>query len=446
MEVTPSIYDRTLMIDRWALSLAAGAVATILAWPAILQACGNEEVAIGAELYFPLAYGNRPTRAELADIGLQAFQDATLSASGKLACSSCHSPQNAFGPPAASGFVAGGAQMDRLGFRNTPSLTYVHSPVPFTEHFVEPEVTGGTDDEGPTGGRTWDGRAASGHAQALLPLMDPNEMANGSVAEVAERVRRAPYAAAFSRVVSAPGENVFDNAEAVVGWLTVALEAFEHTTAFHPFSSKYDAWLRDDVELSPQERRGMALFNDIKKGNCAGCHPSLHKNPANHFPMFTDFGYAALGVPRNRSLAVNADATFFDLGLCGPLRRDLAQRPEYCGMFRTPSLRNVAKRHSFFHNGALRSLRDVVEFYVTRDLTPSRWYPRTADGQVLQYDDLPPSYRKNLNIDAPFRPLPGNKPRLTRAEIDDVVAFLGTLNDGYSVPRPRVALVSERRR
>ena len=71
------------------------------------------------------------------------------------------------------------------------------------------------------------------------------------------------------------------------------------------------------------------------------------------FPLFTDFGLIAIGVPRHRGLPANTDPGFFDLGLCGPLRSDLRDRAEYCGRFRTPGLRNVALRGSFFHNGVL---------------------------------------------------------------------------------------------
>ena len=88
-------------------------------------------------------------------------------------------------------------------------------------------------------------------------------------------------------------------------------------------------------------------------------------------------------------------------------------------------------RKSFFHNGAFHSLKKVVEFYATRDTDPAKWYPRAADGTVAVYNDLPEQYRANLNTDPPFGGKPGDKPALNDAEIDDIVAFLGTLTDGY---------------
>jgi len=425
------------------LKYAIGLLAVLaVALPIVVSfACGGEVMPeIGTELYHPLAYGDRPTVNDLVAMGRKIFFDPSLSASGKQSCASCHDPAHAYGAPNGSAVQVGGPGMNRFGFRDTPSLTYLHSPVPFTEHFFESEPSSiNGDDEGPTGGRTWDGRVDTGHDQALMPLLDPNEMANRDPHEILQRLVKTGYAAEFKALVSAPGENVFDDANASIGWMTVALEAFESSPAdFHSFTSKYDAYLRDQVELTPAEKRGLDLFNDMKKGNCASCHTSSHKNPASHLPIFTDFGFVALAVPRNASLPANQDANFHDLGLCGPLRTDMKTRPEYCGLFRTPSLRNVALKKSFFHNGAMHSLRDVVEFYATRDTNPAKWYGRDHAGKPLKYNDLPEAYWANINDDAPFKPQINGKPRLTAREIDDIVAFLGTLSDGYTayVPPP----------
>ncbi|MEO7432250.1 MAG: cytochrome-c peroxidase, partial [Dokdonella sp.] len=115
------------------------------------------------------------------------------------------------------------------------------------------------------------------------------------------------------------------------------------------------------------------------------------------------------------------------------------------GLFRTPTLRNVALRRTFFHNGKFQSLRDVVAFYVTRDITPERWYSKDSAGRVEAYDDLPTEYRANINRDPPFEgQAPGMKPRLDEREIDDVIAFLGTLTDGYVKKNPYRAERRER--
>jgi cytochrome c peroxidase len=137
----------------------------------------------------------------------------------------------------------------------------------------------------------------------------------------------------------------------------------------------------------------------------------------------------ALGAPRNASRATR-DPAFFDLGLCA--RSDPAGRAELCGLFRTPSLRNVALTAPYFHNASFATLEDAVAFYATRDLDPARWYP-VVDSQVQRYNDLPAAYRANVQQGAPFRRA-GQPPALTPQDVADVVAFLNTLTDGFSVP------------
>jgi len=97
-----------------------------------------------------------------------------------------------------------------------------------------------------------------------------------------------------------------------------------------------------------------------------------------------------------------------------------------------PTLRNAARTAPYFHNGAIASLRDVVEFYVTRDTAPGDWYP-SGGGGPRRFDDLPAGLVAAVNTsEVPYDREPGEQPALTPAEIDDVVAFLRTLDDGYN--------------
>jgi cytochrome c peroxidase len=222
---------------------------------------------------------------------------------------------------------------------------------------------------------------------------------------------------------------VFSDPALVFKGVLLALETFQQTPeAFYPYTSKYDAYLRREAALSAQEARGLDAFNDPAKGNCARCHPSAIREGA--FPQFTDFGYAALGVPRNMALPANADPRYHDLGLCGPLRTDLKEAQAYCGLFRTPSLRNAALKRSYFHNGVLHRLEDVVRFYAERDTAPQKWY--SARAGVARFDDLPAKYWSNLDSQPPLDRHRGDKPALNDAEIRDIVAFLKTLTDGYA--------------
>jgi cytochrome c peroxidase len=383
--------------------------------------------ATAAPPFYANTFEKTPSNAAMSAVGRALFFDAALSASGKVACSSCHDERRAFGPPNGKPVQRGGSRGRSYGVRAVPSLMYAQNIPPFTEHNFDDEGDDGID-QGPAGGRTWDGRAQSAHEQARLPLFSPFEMANANQAAVVDKVRRASYAAQFR---DAFGSKVLDDGAAAFKAILMALEIFEQSPAeFYPYTSKYDAWLRHRASLSAEESRGLAAFNDPAKGNCARCHPSGVRNGA--FPQFTDFGYAALGAPRNPAIPANANRQYFDLGLCGPLRRDLADRPEYCGLFRTPTLRNVATRRSFFHNGVVHRLDDAVRFYAERDLQPQRWYPRGPGGGTLKFDDLPPKYLSNIDAQPPFDRRPGDPPALSEGDIRDIVAFLNALTDGYT--------------
>src|SRR5262249_21348808 len=136
-------------------------------------------------------------------------------------------------------------------------------------------------------------------------------------------------------------------------------------------------------------------------GNCASCHPSEPLRDGTP-PAFSDYGLVALGLPRNAEIPANGDARYVDLGMCGPARIDLANEAKACGRFRTPTLRNVATREVFFHNGVVHTLRDAVAFYATRDSDAARWFPRGPGGVPLLFDDLPARYRANVETGAPF--------------------------------------------
>lgn len=360
----------------------------------------------------------------LRDLGAKLFADTSLSASGSLSCASCHVPGRAFGPAGAQAVELGGPAGASPGTRAVPSLRYLHAVPPFTRHFFASDGDESFDN-GPTGGLTWDGRVDRARDQAKIPLLSPIEMANASESTIVEKLRAAPYTREL-RALAAGGLD-----------LAVALEAIEvfqeDPARFSPYSSRYDRVLAGAATLSPDEQRGLALFNDPKKGNCTSCHPS-ERGTNGSPPAFSDFAMVALGVPRNPDIQANADSAYFDLGLCGPARTDLVAKPDYCGLFRTPSLRNVAVRQNFFHNGVVHSLREAVAFYATRDTDPARWYGRAAGGDPRKFTDLPEIYWRNVETGPPFGRRPGETPALSDADIDAIVAFLKTLTDADVLP------------
>jgi cytochrome c peroxidase len=282
-------------------------------------------------------------------------------------------------------------------------------------------------EEPPTGGFSWDGRFNALREQATFPLLAHNEMANAGPEEVVTKLSHASYADDFREAF---GAQIFDDPSRAYAGMLTAIERFElEDQSFHPYSSEYDDYLDGKAHLTAQQQRGLALFDDPRRGNCASCHLDRKGADGSH-PLFTDYQFEALGVPRNPEIRANATSGYFDMGLCGPLRTDQAKESKYCGLFKTPTLRNVAARRVFFHNGRFHTLKDALRFYVQRDTNPELWYPVSSLGQVDKFDDLPPQLRGNIDvIDEPLTRSKGASPAWSDAEIDDVIAFLKTLTD-----------------
>lgn len=400
-------------------------------------------------------------------LGQKIFSDTALSVSGQQSCASCHVAQYAFtadptpsGPDHGLPVPLGGANMDQPGFRNTPSLMYLsYAPAFFF------------DAQGhPNGGFFRDGRAATLPDQAIAPFTTPFEMANTDAAAVIEKLQTRPYLGDFEALY---GAAVLNDPATALQRVGAALAAFETESAqFHPFSSKYDFWLSGQAQLSAQERRGLSLFN--AKGNCAACHPSTSANGSTP-PLFTDFSYDNLGVPRNPDIPANSDTrapaygpsnsndgihTYYDLGICGPLRADNGLNlSSICGQFKVPTLRNIALTAPYFHNGRFATLQDAIAFYVRRDTNPEQFYPTLPDGSVTKFDDLPAlyggqflvnvtepgsdaGYVGNVNTsEIPYNRTLSGTPALSPAEIDDLITFLCTLTDGYDPNRPNALVL-----
>lgn len=101
-------------------------------------------------------------------------------------------------------------------------------------------------------------------------------------------------------------------------------------------------------------------------------------------------------------------------------------------MFKVPIPRNVARRQPFFHNGKFSSLKDALTFYVQRDTNPEKCYPRDPNGSIRKFDDIPLDMQSNIKVsEAAFDRNPGDQPALDDGEIDDLIALLKTLNDGW---------------
>jgi cytochrome c peroxidase len=367
-----------------------------------------------------------------AQVGKLMFFDKNLSASGKMACSTCHDPNYAYAPPNSLAVQPGGPNMNVAGTRAVPSLRYKDNTPPYSDLFDNPD---GISAPGPGGGFTQDGRAPTLADQAQIPLLAANEMANTSTADVVTKIQKSTYATLFQQTF---GDAVFDNPQKAFAFAMKALQAYQlEDVSFHPYTSKYDLYAANKIggDLTASEARGLAVFSDPDKGNCFACHYS-GAGQNGSVALFTDFSYAAIGVPRNTkdipaNVLVRGLPTWYDLGICNRPDHPVAANAQYCGMFKTPTLRNVATRKAFFHNGQFKQLADVIRFYNTRDTNPELWYP-TVNGVVQKFDDLPTKYRGNIDSQMPLDGRPrGSQPAMTEQDMADLLAFLGTLTDGY---------------
>lgn len=368
-------------------------------------------------LFFSLTRAEAAANAKRISLGRRIFFDAALSEPRGTSCASCHDPALAYAGDHGSGMgVALGSKPGVFARRNTPSLYYLKY-VPRFRFYQEDDDKHALETE-PYGGFFWDGRADSIAALVSQPLLNPREMNNGDPANIAKKLARASYARDFE----AEFPHALSDPNAAMAALGSALEAFLTAPEMAPFSSKFDAFLRGTAKLSPKEAQGLALFKDRDRFGCSKCHVVNDKSNVPERSMFTDFGYEAVGAPRNAKLAARDE----DRGLCERTDPDNPTNGnEWCVMFRTPSLRNVAVRKSFMHNGSFASLRDVVSFYSTRASNPNRWYPSGTP-----FDDTPTPYRGLINqMVVPYNRAPTQGPAFTDPEIDAIVAFLGTLTD-----------------
>ncbi len=377
----------------------------------------RERPASAPSIADPPAASAEPSPHRIA-LGRKVFFDPSLSEPPGTSCASCHDPARAFaGNHGSTLGVPLGSRPGHYARRNTPSLLYLTYVRRLHPHWEE---------DAPLvdmfGGFFWDGRVDTISALVQQPLLNPDEMNGQSAARAAAQVRASEYGEEFAEEF--PG--ALNGGDETLRALGEAVGAYLLGPEMSPFSSKYDDYIRGRARLTSQEARGLALFKDSAKGGCAACHKLNDSIPVPERSLFTDYGYDAVAAPRNTRIPANADAANVDLGLCKrPDTHYHTDDRQFCGSFRTPSLRNVAVRPAFMHNGVFTSLRDVVSFYATRETHPARWYK-----SGVRFEDVPKEYREFVNVDkAPYNRRAGERPALDEGEVDAIVAFLGTLTD-----------------
>jgi len=382
---------------------------------------------------------------DLEKLGKFLYFDQNLSEPAGQSCASCHHPTFGFDDPESDLPVSEGVIPGLFGGRNSPISAYaMYSPIRYFDGAQGLWI----------GGQFWDSRATGEYLgdpladQAVGPFLNPVEMANASKEQVIADIKASKYAGLFERVW---GDGSLDNVEAAYDQVGFSIAAFERTSLFAPFNSKYDYYLATCIRkggdmndcargvgrtakkvgkeiFTNQEWDGLQLFmgennNDgvLQKGEgamCAACHVADWTLASDYAlpvqvpawapagmvpPVFTDFTYDNLGIPKStHPLLVNAPV---DLGL-GSIVGDAAEN----GKFRVMTLRNIHLSAPYGHNGYFTNLKDIVHFYNTRDVPGASWDPS--------------EYPDTVNVDEL-----GNLGLSSRDE-HALVEFMKTLSDG----------------
>lgn len=345
--------------------------------------------------YQPLALAQ--DLSPLEQLGKLIYFDSNLSEPAGQSCASCHTPSAGFADPDQNLPVSEGVIPGRFGDRNSPTSSYASF---FPEFSYTTEAVGG---------QFWDGRAANTTEQAKGPFLNPVEMNNPDEATVIGKITASNYADLFEQIY---GIGSLQDVPTAYHQMAQAIAAFEASHEVNSFSSKFDAVRAGLDSFTMQERRGRMLFNG--EANCSQCHTAGGMMGGGMMGggggpvLFTDFRYHNLGLPKNTEFPFDQNPDSIDLGLGGVL--DIAGEH---GKFKTSHLRNIALTAPYMHNGLLKTLKDVVHFYNTRDI-PGLWpvpeVPENVDNALLG----------NLG--------------LTDAQENDIVAFMMTFTDGYTPP------------
>lgn len=316
-------------------TLATGLAIALLA--ATVTPAAELEIPLGLDAYLPIAKDN-PLTVEKVELGRRLFDEKRLSRDGMVACSTCHDPKRHFTDekPLAEGVFG------RTGNRRVPAIL----------------------NRGYGKAFFWDGRIATLEEQVLQPIINEKEM-DMTMQEVVARLRQdADYVAEFERAFQNPisERNV---SHALASYVRTILSG----------NSRYDRYVSGEMEvLTELEKQGLEIFRG--KGNCTDCHLGTN---------LTDEKFRNTGIAWKNGELV-------DLG-----RFEFTGREIDRGSFKTPTLRNVADRAPYMHDGSLAKLNDVVDYY-NRGGNRNPW------------------------IDRELLPL-----RLTNAEKEALIAFLHTL-------------------
>jgi cytochrome c peroxidase len=260
----------------------------------------------------PIPSDNPPTADSIA-LGRKLFFDVRLSGDDTVSCATCHNPQLSFtdGLPGSKGIGK------KIGRRNAPTVL---NAAYYSTFF-------------------WDGRAGSLEQQAGLPIENPDEMGQSHELSIKKFEKIPEYKKDFAAVFG-PGSLTIQKIE-------MAIASFERTLVSG--NSAFDRYMYggDKTAMSDSAIRGLKIFLLKDRGNCVSCHDVREK-----YALFTDGKFHNLGA------GTNAKGELTDLG-----RYEQTKVEADKGAFRTPDLRNVARTAPYMHDGSLKTLKEVVDFY-----------------------------------------------------------------------------------
>jgi cytochrome c peroxidase len=248
--------------------------------------------------------GNPPSSAKIR-LGKELYFDPRLSADGTVSCATCHDPALGWSD---EGPTSKGINGQLGGRRAPPVSNAAYAPLQF-----------------------WDGRSPSLEDQAKGPIQNPIEMGNTHQAMIQTVSAISAYQDEFKAV--------FGEGPITVDQVAEAIAAFERTVV--TTDSRFDRYARGDHgALTALEKEGLEIFNG--KGHCTGCHWG---------PYFSDGRFHNLGVPQK-------DPKNPDVG-----RYAVTKDPRDMGAFKTPTVRDAARRPPYLHDGSEKSLESLIDFY-----------------------------------------------------------------------------------
>jgi cytochrome c peroxidase len=298
-------------------------------------------------------------------LGRELFYDTRLSADNTLACSSCHDPAKWFGDNHSFSNGVDG----KVGVRNAPTvINSAYLPLQF-----------------------WDGRAASLEEQAGAPIANPVEMNQTHDVSVSKLAKDRRYPPMFKAA--------FGTDDITIGRVEKAIASFERTLLSGNSAFDRYEYGGDKSALTPAQIRGLALFRDPHRGNCAACHTIDSK-----YALFTDGKFHNIGE------GATDEGVFKDIGRYHETKVETDK-----GAFMTPSLRNVARTAPYMHDGSLQTLNEVVDFYAG-GTNSNPYLDKEIHAIQLSAQDRSDlvEFLKSLNGDPPPNAGPPNKEYISK--------------------------------